>query len=71
MPRSNDPDEWLPEQVCNSTPAVPWAEIRGANIGHVYDHRDTADEIAWSVVSESIPQLVAALKEPISEHAAA
>jgi uncharacterized protein with HEPN domain len=53
--------KFIPEDVVQTYPQIPWAQIRGIRnrIVHAYDEIDL--EIIWNVVCNELPPLVAML----------
>lgn len=52
------------QEFSDSHPEIPWAEIIGMRHKVVHDYLGVDEDIVWQVVTEDLPQLVAAL-EPI------
>jgi uncharacterized protein with HEPN domain len=48
-------------EFCSGHPEIPWADIVGMRHKVVHDYLGIDEDIVWRVVTEDLPQLVAAL----------
>jgi uncharacterized protein with HEPN domain len=57
----------VPDDITNSNPDIPWAQIRGMrnHIVHGYDRIDL--EILWNVATAELPPLVPSLERIVQE----
>lgn len=53
----------IPDERLSEHPTIPWAQIRG--VGNVlrHEYHRVADAIIWSVVTEHLPPLQAAIRD--------
>ena len=58
----------LSDEVMEFFPDYPWSDVRAFRNIVAHGYRRVSKEIAWKVISEDIPQLVALLKEYAAEN---
>jgi uncharacterized protein with HEPN domain len=46
-----------------SHPEIPWFEITGMRSKIVHDYMDVDEDVVWEVVTQDLPQLIAALEK--------
>ena len=58
----------LSDEVMEFFPNYPWSDVRAFRNIVAHGYRRASKEIAWKVISEDIPQLVALLKDYTEEN---